>query len=494
MNIILGKAQIDIVEHNETFSIKICNYSDLSIKNLIKMEHLKRVMKKYCELSQDMYIDKLREVYKDVYWYCTHSGDKLDISIGSPVTSEKFTDKYYHYVTNNTVMDRYNTDPETLSLLLCLGLCALSNPRLVEVVNNIPKGLNAAIGYNINNVTDLYDKIKSSTNDIDLAKKIGMNAYGVIKYLLSLNKMQISSIDNEIIKDDKMIMPKSESTHIFMIDYPKSVSERFDSESPSFLYHGSSFDNWFQIVNNGLKNLSGTNLMVNGQVHGPGVYLTNSYITSTGYGSSRNAATTLKTTAVVQVIGDRDQYKKVNGIYVVPDDKDVLLRYLIVTHNSVQPEVIKYLTVDRVGIMKTNAISMAKIAAKRITKDTKEITKHLKKCGYDVEINDDATITVKVCGYYEFIIKFPSTYPIDYPEFFIKCPIINKCYVIDDGGSLIVPEFTRRRWTPKIKVYRVIRDIIRDIVGSYTTKDGEYTDDYRTTDTYTKFIRSVVYV
>lgn len=460
---------------------------------LILINHLQRVMNKYSQLSFNDYIEKLKNVYSDKYSYCTHSGDLLETSIQQFITSKDNINSYYLYVTNNSITDRFKRDSLTLSLQLLLGLSCLTNKRCVDIVKNIPNTLDSTISYNSSNVTQLYDAIKNANGDVELSNKIGQNSYGVIKYLLSLSKIQMSSLNDDIIKSDQFIIPHAKGTHVFTIDYPHSVSKLFDNVEPEFLYHGSSFNNWFVILKNGLKNLSGSKLMTNGATYGPGVYLADNYGLSFGYGRDRESTVGLHSVAITQVLGKKQDYHKSSGIFVVADDSKLIVRYLILTNNSTDTPTLNYLMKTRVASVKNSITSMINLAARRIAKDCSDIDKHLTKYGYSVNTSEEQQIIIKMGDEYKFSMEFPTSYPLDPPKLYIDHPIIDKCSVISDGGLILIPEFTISKWNSKTKIYKILKATVKNFIELYKTKSGTYDRNKEYGNEYTDFLRSVMY-
>jgi ubiquitin-conjugating enzyme E2 Q len=51
----------------------------------------------------------------------------------------------------------------------------------------------------------------------------------------------------------------------------------------NFFFHGSSMENWYSILRNGLRNLSNSALMTAGAAYGAGIYASENYATSYGY-------------------------------------------------------------------------------------------------------------------------------------------------------------------------------------------------------------------
>lgn len=100
-------------------------------------------------------------------------------------------------------------------------------------------------------------------------------------------------------------------------------------ETSHLKFHGSQNENWYSIIINGLKNYSNTRFMTTGAAYGPGVYLSSAYSVSCGYASkSRDSYSIL---GVYEVIGSEELYSKGGSIFVVPDDSQIILRYLIIS-------------------------------------------------------------------------------------------------------------------------------------------------------------------
>ena len=487
------------VQLDDNFSVNVTT-DGINIKldtykggNSIMFNHLKRVMTKFSLLSNEHFVDKLKDVYKNAYDYCTHSGEKLSTSIGQIITSKSYTNEYYDYVTTNIITDRYAKDSLALSLQICMGLCGLTNARLVHIVKSLPPNLNPSIPYSISTVQQLYDCIEKSHGDMELCDKIGINCYGVIKYLLSLNKLSISSISDNIVQSTDLVTQLSKKLYIFAIDYPYSVSKDFNNSFPEFLFHGSCFSNWFEIVRNGIKNFSGTKFMTHGQVHGAGVYTTDSCNMALTYSHDNSG---FKTTAVIQVLGGSETYKKTGSIYVIPDDSKILIRYLIVSSGKLPDnKMIEFITKTRIAEMKNTLTSMRVLSAKRSLRDINKLSKKIIKHGFTVKVIDRLSVTISLGEQYIFKLDFPEVYPLEHPVMYIHSPIIKECYQIMNTGQIIIPQFTKHQWTSNIKVYRVVKNIINNIMEKYATSSGTYPINSGNADNeYTEFIRSVVYV
>lgn len=120
------------------------------------------------------------------------------------------------------------------------------------------------------------------------------------------------------------------SIHPNIIEYQfkyDPIKERLRDNISSkrwYLFHGSSLSNWHSIIRNGIRNMSQTSLMSHGASIGNGVYLTNDLQTAAGYSDGR-----IKCVAVVELFEDPAKYQKNNsGVYVIPNDKLLIPRYL----------------------------------------------------------------------------------------------------------------------------------------------------------------------
>lgn len=136
-----------------------------------------------------------------------------------------------------------------------------------------------------------------------------------------------------------------------------------------YLFHGSPIQNWYSILHNGIKNMSGTALMSNGAVRGPGVYLTNNIITAYGYSGVNTHCI-----AVVELLVDPEQFYKDSGVYVVPDDKLLFPRYLYIVKNNPSNkinEILPYYKKLRESLL------VIKPAAKRINNELKSIQMYM---------------------------------------------------------------------------------------------------------------------
>jgi len=109
-------------------------------------------------------------------------------------------------------------------------------------------------------------------------------------------------------------------------------------------------ENWYSILRNGLRNLSNTSLMTAGAAYGQGIYASSQYGTSYGYtarytnGKSMwkecvDVLTNGFCIGIVEIINRPVYMKSGDNIVVVPEENEIILRYLLVLKNFQYPHV-----------------------------------------------------------------------------------------------------------------------------------------------------------
>lgn len=86
-------------------------------------------------------------------------------------------------------------------------------------------------------------------------------------------------------------LPSMSTPHQFILlqappEKQRVFVERKQKYGTKFAFHGSRAENWHSILRNGLKNMSGTSMQLNGAAHGSGIYFACESATSFGYSSS----------------------------------------------------------------------------------------------------------------------------------------------------------------------------------------------------------------
>jgi len=190
--------------------------------------------------------------------------------------------------------------------------------KIVKIIDNI-------------DIQDLIKQIKDCVTDQELETKIGFDKYILIRFLLKSSQLHLTPAELINIKENQFQQYK--------VIYPFDKEEEFKNYTGgknSYLFHGSGIENWYSIMRNGLKICSQTKLMTAGAAHGTGVYLSDDFNTSSGYCRNNSDVNSKYIIGICEVKGTKEQYLKTHGIYVVNDEKNILLRYILCyTHQNI---------------------------------------------------------------------------------------------------------------------------------------------------------------
>jgi Poly(ADP-ribose) polymerase catalytic domain len=319
-------------------------------------------------------------------------------------------------VVSNIVMDAYRTDPNIVKFLLLLSLEALgSTNRFTPYPTTYNEGkLIDTYAGAVNlyaNISKEMDYWTSKLNSVDTDRELftilngEAREYEFIKFVVESNNTVLSYFDTQIGSSNNSadmmiretdIWDKSDLI-VFAVTHDAELEDRFNKvEKSTYFYHGSPAYNWHSILRNGLKNYSGTNKQSHGAAHGSGIYLSESSDYSLGY--SGRSKTQFSVIAIAQVI-DAPSYKKTGGIYVVPDESKVLIKYLLLnkgTNNDRKRmnKIFKYLTVTLPHTLDHNRGCMNFITDKRLRGEYAQVKKKIRSIGTksDLVINIDETV------------------------------------------------------------------------------------------------------
>jgi len=234
---------------------------------------------------------------------------------------------YYSTVTDDIIINNYKNDKEVFHMILDNFYSIFNAVGAEEKLKPIPL-INGINSYNelvkvikrerlISDYKDLYENINGSSSDKEIYEKIGMIEYNIIKYLMSNNRYKMEYSRG------------TENYEIYRIVYSSERElELSKIKNTSILFHGSSYYNWYTIIKCGLKVYSGTKLMTAGSAYGNGIYLSDNYGLSIGYSGGNNQG--IRIIGIVQILDNKDKYKKIEHIFVVPDEKMIVLREIIV--------------------------------------------------------------------------------------------------------------------------------------------------------------------
>lgn len=165
----------------------------------------------------------------------------------------------------------------------------------------------------------------------------GREVYKLLRYIIATNRLSLVKLDGE---DRIEGLPGAIDQYLVTNHSPETL-QFFNSEKAKsgsfFAFHGSATENWYSIVRNGLRNMSNSHLMTCGAAYGAGVYAAANFGTSLGYCRQASSSSTWRPNiltnppslvmAIIEVI--KGGYDKGNGIYVIPNDRHIILRYIM---------------------------------------------------------------------------------------------------------------------------------------------------------------------
>ncbi|AYV79264.1 MAG: ubiquitin-conjugating enzyme E2 [Faunusvirus sp.] len=322
------------------------------------------------------------------------------------------------------------------------------------------------------NIDDIINVINKCDTDIELIMTIGTDMYYLIKFIIASNKLHLF-VDETMDINKRFVMYRVDNGYVIEDEFKKRA------EKTCFLFHGSSMENWYSIMRNGLKVCSNTTLMTTGAKYGTGIYLSDSFAFSCEY--SRGDVCVM---GVYEVIGDKDMHRKAHSIYVVEKPSDVILRYLITVPQDVKHKVAEKVT-DKFNILiKQEKQAMTKkIASKGQQKLMKELAKlqyDKTEClGFKIDLRDD-NLYIWDVKIFSFDDKYPiaqdmKTYNIkeihmeltfsdQYPYQPPFCRIISPRFEyrtahVTSGGSICLELLTPQGWSPACTIESLLVQI-----------------------------------
>lgn len=167
----------------------------------------------------------------------------------------------------------------------------------------------------------------------------GLQIYKLMRYIIATNRLNF----NKLSKQNSIPKLNAEIEQYIVTSHLPETEKAFDNKrkihGSFFAFHGSSIENWYSILRNGVRNLSNTHMMTAGAAYGAGVYAAENIATSFGYCRMTNSQPFWPYSklcnppkfcmGIIEVINNQ-KYNKGNGIYVIPEDKDLIIRYLLV--------------------------------------------------------------------------------------------------------------------------------------------------------------------
>lgn len=502
--------------------IAMCNISQPS--STILNNHLYRIIK--TKFGNKIEICKMADIIKfiidtipNICKICTICGNALNYpstSINACV-SQNCVDMFNMYVTDNCVKQTFEQDKQVFDFLITTGFVVATAQRKGVIFNPFPNMfgyMNFAKVESIipaqilnNDVEFLYKKLNDSPTDLSLYSKIGQDLYGFIKFLIRTNNtiLKSSSLSDVSIdctintkqkhrnnKNNNIVIAKESSNcTILEVIHNPEIEMKFKTDNPSYLFHGSNISNWYSILRNGLKNASGTALQVNGAAYGSGIYLTSNYGMSFGYSHMvhNNSMSNIKVVGVAQVL-NMEKYSKGNTIYVVPNEDEVLLKFLVIHRTNSYNIPHSLSTYFTQTIIKENQLINKKLnnlTCKRLTAEYSNIVKNTylsQLFKIDLE-NDDLSkwiitlYNMNNCGLNNMKIGmyFNDQYPLDSPLVHIITPMIVPSEYVVENGVICIQILSPKNWYPTVNIECLII-LIRCLINDSNIKQSDNIGTY----------------
>lgn len=191
--------------------------------------------------------------------------------------------------------------------------------------------------------------LKNENQLEEICNESGKFVYGLLQWIITSCPARIISLQGDhrlrSMGTEYQFLVRSASP-----EHEEVFAQARQEHGSSFAFHGSSIENWHSILRKGLLNCSGTPLQMNGKSYGDGVYLSTNASVSLGYSKIQQRGSSLSRVsrgsnqgvsnrfisdkhvcamALCEVINDGLTRK--NGyIWVVPNEKNVIIRFLFV--------------------------------------------------------------------------------------------------------------------------------------------------------------------
>lgn len=449
-----------IVPHNDTY------YSSLHMLNMIKKN----------KSSYDETVLQQMTIYThDLFSWCYICKSKLPNDICQIAFCEQCSNHMYMIPYDNTVTDSFKKDQTVFWFILLTSLTSFkqhlgANQDTLKRFNPYPTFLpDTTISFD-----EKYyiDKLEIFQNDRDLSNNIAKSEYMFLRWIILTNNMNLSHYNTG--QNTETGKSCEKNNVIFTLSHPYEKYKKFQVNDVFHLFHGSPNGNWYSIMRNGLKNYSNTKYMTTGAAYGAGIYLAPDLMTSYSYCGQGS----YHIMGVVQLL-NKENYTQ-SSYYVVPNEDDVLLKYIILIRNqnnltksSHKPvykcveDVIKDMQIPREDTieeylirtvphnMKINIDGMKTIVAKRLTNEMNNINKDL--CTVQVSDNIwNITLANKV----EINIIFSIYFPTNPPSITVKKLPNNKQYQMIVNEKYMDPCIDIKNWVARTSVAKIINHLV----------------------------------
>ncbi len=423
--------------------------------------------------------------------------DDIDLEIEKcTYTGENFVTQYKQY-------------KEVIEFLITSAIAAIQSDRCDIIFDPYPKTWKEVIDglyeptRKIYRATELL-KIKldvsliihvinESYTDKEIIERLDINTYGLIKFVLMSNKIYIkpySLLTNEDVISIK-INEKTDGINLdqnvkqFKVIHTPLKEESFKGKETMFLFHGTQFSNSYSIMVNDIQIGSNSKYFLNGAAHGYGIYLSNQYLLSLDYSTNKLKKKDLADKRILFIFEvlknvDKNDWKKTEGIYVVDDEKCLILRYIL--YFSIKSKEINEGIFNAINLklnngkikdqekkqMEMEVKNIGMIRQKRLMREYGLVSKSdPEKLGFRAKMKDDSNINIWYIEMFRvdneklqtqmeklnipFIqmeITFKDNYPFEPPFVRIVYPhFVERKGHITIGGSFCVDILTTQKWS-----------------------------------------------
>lgn len=389
---------------------------------------------------------------------------------------------FYEIVTDDSVTSCYKYDKLTFNFLVLTAYACLKHLHRKDIFNPFPPNfksleeIDANLKYGHTNIKTLLDIIKCVNNDYELFEKIGKYDYSFLKFTIGSNITNLKS--DLIFNENKNIFDQKNLENIFdhddiigfKVDQDPVTNKRFEGIDHNYLFSGSCLSNWYSILRNGMKVYSRTKMQLHGAVHGSGVYLSDTIHTSLGYGFDKFCASDICVYGIFQTLHKKQQYLKSSTIFVVPNENELVLRYIVVlnknsgTINNLN-KINDYFMVKKIKEVNGASINYNTIRAKRIAYDINKITKVCDKKGWNIVYDNNSWNRVELVGNdTRILVIYSEDYPGTPPHLMIgnTSKKINNPDILTCGG-IMNRALSYKFWETSTEIHKIIKNIIQSV-------------------------------
>jgi ubiquitin-protein ligase len=409
-------------------------------------------------------------------------------------------DVFYH-VENNTLTKCYTEKYTTFVFLLYSTLASMFSLRSEKIFNPLPPTyIDMEIVKRDIQTFSILTEMEILKSDQEVKDKCGDSIYNFLVFMIVSNTMNM--IPTILLKlgdyKEENIQPIPQFKIEHSVSTENEFREKVSVHQSSFLYHGSRKENWYSIMRNGLKVYSNNkDMMLNGSSYGQGIYLSDNFNTSMYYCTETTKRThdgAIDTEddfviGIFEVVGSKAKYKKAEGIYVVQDESQLLIRYLLHFPNRVSihqfgvAEALneKFNQSLKIEIKQKNMV-LNRIAQKRLMSDFRKIQTSITTTdSMKISLRDEDNLAIwdvklngflpgsrmehdlTKYGYKEGIhieVRFPEDFPNHPPFIRIVSPRFEVMTGhVTSGGSVCMEVLTNQGWRPTYYLENLLVDI-----------------------------------